>query len=144
MPRYTPEVAKLKADSLTKLVLDNGLNQAAVARKLGCTRQNIQDKLAKKPVQDALQSFINSPKLKNRLIKVAQEALKAQTLKFKEDKNGKVHIKKCADHDARHKYWHDLLTAGGILKNEGGGTKIINIIHAYRNKPEVSAVRNEE
>ena len=133
MPRYTPEVAKAKAEKLIKSYNRNGLNQSALARELGVTSEAINQRLKKKPVLDTLQAYINSPKLKNRLIKVAQDALSAYHEKRVKNKDGEIKLKKIPDHDTRHKYWHDLVTAGGVLKpSDSGGIKIINIVHAYR------------
>lgn len=124
MPTYSKKKAELRAELLVKPLLRNGLNEAAVAREQGVSRQAINQRLKHKPVQDALRKFIESPELKRRLITVAQEALCAKKHTLRGVK---------PDHDARHKYWHDLVTAGGVLKSNGeGGVKIINIIHAYR------------
>lgn len=124
MPRYTKETAERKAASLVKPLIRNGFNESKTARELGVTPQAINERLKRKPVQDALRNWIDSPALKKRLVGVAQEALRATRM----TKNGNK-----PDHDARHKYWHDLVTAGGVLKNDGsGGVKVINIIHNYR------------
>jgi hypothetical protein len=144
MPKYTPETARMKAESLTKPLIRNGFNQTMVAKQEGVTPQAINQRLKHKPVQDALQRYINSPQLKKRLIQVSELALKATDSRYKKNKQGKMVLKIVPDHDARHKYWHDLITAGGILKNDGGGVKVINIIHAYRNRPPVSPIRDEE
>ena len=123
MPKYTALTAERKAESLAKPFLRNNCNIAKTARELGVTPQAINQRLSHKPVQDTLQKYINSPELRKKLIAVAEGALKAQTY----TKRG---VK--PDHDARHKFWHDLITASGILKSPDGGVKVINIIHAYR------------
>lgn len=131
MPRYTAETARRKALSLVKPLIANGFNESALARQEGVTPQAINQRLKKKPVQDVLRDFIDSPILKRRLINVANEALKAK----RNTKKGLI-----PDHDARHKYWHDLVTAGGVLKNDGsGGVKIVNIIHNYRDKKDAGS-----
>ena len=143
MPRYTAKVAAIKADRLMKPYTRNGFNQSATARKLGITPSAVCQRLSKKPVQDALQRYINSPSLKRKLVSVANEALSATKgirIALK-DKNGKktFRITTGADHDARHKFWHDLCQAGGILKANGeGGVKIINIVHAYRKEKDAT------
>jgi len=124
MPKYTSQTAALKAEKVVKSYSRNGFNQSATARELGVSQANISKRLQQKPVQDSLQKYINSPELKARLIAVAREALRAKKYTKKGSK---------PDHDARHKYWHDLCQAGGILKANGeGGVKIINIVHNYR------------
>ena len=111
MPKYTKETAEAKANLLIKPYIRNGLNQSATARELGVTSEAI------------------NQRLKRKLVSVAQEALRATRITKKGNK---------PDHDARHKYWHDLVTAGGVLKNDGasGGVKIVNIIHNYREKKD--------
>ena len=126
MPRYTKETAEAKARLLIKPYIRNGLNQTLTAKELGVTSEAINQRLKRKPVQDALRNWIESPILKRKLISVAQAALRANRMTKKGSK---------PDHDARHKYWHDLVTAGGVLKNDGNpGVKIVNIIHNYREK----------
>lgn len=124
MPRYRKETAELKAKAFTRLYVKKDLCQARVAEAEGVTRQAINARIKHLPVRDALRDWIDSPRLKRRLVDVAQKALRATRMTKRGNK---------PDHDARHKYWHDLVTAGGILKNDGGGgVKIVNIIHNYR------------
>lgn len=127
MPKRKPgdKVVEAKiTETLVKPLLRHNFNQTEVARELGVTKQAVNQRLKQKAFQDALQKYINSPQLKARLITVAREALKAKKYTKKGSK---------PDHDARHKYWHDLCQAGGILKANGeGGVRIFNIIHAYR------------
>ena len=124
MPKYTPGVERIRARQVSKSFIKSGMNASAIARQRGTTPQNEAKKIRRQPVQDALQEYINSPKLKAKLIAVSNEGLSAKCYTKKGIK---------PDHDARHKYWHDLCQAGGILKLNGeGGVKIINIIHAYR------------
>ena len=132
MPRYTKETAEAKAALLIKPYIRNGLDQSKTARELGVTSEAINQRLKRKPVQDYLRKFIDSPQLKRRLVTVAQEALRATRITKKGNK---------PDHDVRHKYWHDLVTAGGVLKNDGaaGGVKIVNIIHNYREKKDAGS-----
>ena len=133
MPKLKEHTAKLRALRLAKSLLDNGLNESKVARLEGVSKQAIHSRLKHLPVQDALRNWIDSPQLKKRLVAVAQEALSARRMTKKGSK---------PDHDARHKYWHDLVTAGGVLKNDGaaGGVKIVNIIHNYREKKDAGSI----
>lgn len=154
MPKYTPEVAKAKAEKLTKDYIKNDLNQSRLARAKGISRQAINKKIKSPIVQDMLQKFMNSNKLKKAWIEIAIDGLQAEKSisavilvnkkgeVIKADDHGGIMIK---DYFARHKYWHDLGLGMGILKTSNdndGGTKIINIIHAYRNKPIISSVRS--
>jgi acid stress-induced BolA-like protein IbaG/YrbA len=125
MPKYTQETARLKAQQLIKPYIRNGLNQSAVAKELGVTSEAINQRLQHQPVKDALREYINSPKLKAKLIEVATEALRAKKYTKKGSK---------PDHDARHKYWHDLVIAGGVLKENGKGLNA-TIIVTIGNKP---------
>lgn len=101
------------------------MNSAEVARKEGVTRQAINQRLKKQPVKDALKEFIESDALKHVLIEVATQGLGAtkpvgaalllqQDGKIlKAEQQGAIEVD---DHNARHRFWHDLLTAAGILK----------------------------
>ena len=109
MPKLKKETEKARAQGLAQVVIKNRFNQTKVAAELGCSPQNIQKKLARKSVQDALQKYIESPELKAELTKVAKEALKAKNFTKKGSK---------PDHDARHKYWHDLVVASGFMKRD--------------------------
>jgi hypothetical protein len=125
MPRYTPQVAKLKAQRVSKSLIDNGLNASEVARLRGTTPQN-EAKLARsKPVVDTLQEYLDSPKLKKELENVAVEGLKA---------NSTTRLGVLPNHDARHKFWRDLMIGCGKLKVNGTGTgaSVVNIIYGYR------------
>jgi len=112
MPKYKPETEKIKAKNLIKPYISNRLNQSALARQEGVTPSAINQRVNRKPVQDALQAYINSPKLKNKLIRISNAALDAKHYTKKGSK---------PDYDVRHKYWHDLLTAAGVLKINGNG-----------------------
>jgi len=149
MPKYRPETAKMKAESLVKPLIRNGLNESKTARELGITPQAVNERLRHKPVQDALQRYINSPKLKKRLIEVAEEGLKANKViscnvialdgeGMKDANSMTKDFVDVPDHQSRHRFWHDLCHAGGILKTngEGAGIKIINIVHAYRKEKD--------
>lgn len=145
MPRYKKETAELKAKNLLKPYIKNNFNQTLTARQLGVTQEAISQRLKCKPVQDMLQRYINSPKLKKKLIQVAQDGLEANKViscnviaKNGEGMSDANSMTKdfidVPDHQARHKFWHDLCSAGGILRTDGdnGGVKIINIVCAYR------------
>ncbi len=140
MPRYRPETARIRAENLVKPLLANNLNEAAVARQQGVTRQAINQRLQRKPVQDALQRYINSPKLKKKLIEVAQEGLSANKViscnviapngeGMKDANSMTKDFVDVPDHQARHKFWHDLCVAGGVLKTNGEseGNRIVII-----------------
>jgi len=61
MPRYTKETAEAKAAILIKPYIRNGLDQSKTARELGVTSEAINQRLKRKPVQDYLRRFIDSP-----------------------------------------------------------------------------------
>ena len=132
MPRYTKETAEAKANLLIKPYIRNGLNQSATAKELGVTSEAINQRLKRKPVQDALQRYLNSPKLKEKLIKVANEGLSANKViscnviandgeGMKDANSMTKDFIDVPDHQSRHKFWHDLLTAAGVLKETGKG-----------------------
>jgi hypothetical protein len=128
MARLKPETIKAKALKLTKDYLSTpDLCKADVARKRGVSRQAITKQINRKPVQDLLKKFLNSPKLKKALIEVGIDGLKAERSTgaailvqkdgtvVKADDEGGIMI---ADHNARHKFWHDLGITTGFLKNK--------------------------
>lgn len=152
MPKYTPGREKIAVKEVAKSFIENNLNSAAVARLRGTTPQNESKKIRRKVVQDCIQKMLDDPKFKKIWISQGLMGLNAErstSAAILVSKGGKV-IKAddeggimLADHGTRHKYWHDFGEAMRVLKIPSGsnGTKIINIVHAYRVKPGVSAVR---
>lgn len=140
MPTLTPETEKLRAENLTKRYLQAGMNQAELARRKGVHRATINKQVNKPLVRDCLSKFLGSDSLKQALIEVAKEGLEAQRVtnaSILVDKNGQV-IKsedhggiETPDHNARHKFWHDLLVHLGKLDPEEKMKypPIINVIH---------------
>ena len=131
MPKLKESNKKLKAKHLSKLVIENNLNQSATARKLGVSRQTIQEKVNQPLVQIAIAEYLNSQELKDKLIKVANEGLEANRLHSaniiikKDPKTGKLKVVQNENdfveieyHPARWKYWHDLGITIGFLKNK--------------------------
>jgi hypothetical protein len=140
MPRYTVEKERKRAERLVKPLIANGLNESALARQLGVTPQAINQRVNRKPVQDILQKFLNSPRLKNRLIKVAEEGLKADKViscnviapngeGMKDANSMTKDFVDVPDHQARHKFWHDLMVGAGAINNsengKGGNVSVI-------------------
>ncbi len=130
MPKYRPETEKIKAKNLIKPLAKNNFNQTATARQLGLTPQTINEQFHRKPVQDILQRFFNSRKLKKTLIQVAKEGLAANKViscnviapdgeGMKDANSMTKDFVDVPDHQARHKFWHDLAVAAGGLKGEG-------------------------
>ncbi len=118
---------KLRAKKLTKAYIKSGLNQKKLAKKLGVTRQTINKKIHKPEVQDCLKKYLDSASLRKELISVAQDGLSATKTVVIVGKD-KTKIKIITDHYARHKYWHDLMSSTGNLKETGTGpVKIITI-----------------
>lgn len=129
MPKYRPETARARAQRLIKLHNENGNNQTRVAELEGVTPSAINHRLSKQPVQDCLKEFLNSDKLKKKLIKVAKEGLSAKQY----DMIGKPH----PAHGVRHRYWRDCVVATGNLDSDSqSGHRIINIIHNYHRPKE--------
>ena len=59
MPKYKPETAELKAKTLVKTCIKNGLNQNRIAKELGVSQQAIQQRLKHPAVQKELQKVID-------------------------------------------------------------------------------------
>lgn len=145
MPRYTKKTAELKAKKVAKSFIENGMNSGEVARKRNTTPQNEGKKFRSKPVQDALDKYFNSPKLKKKLVEVAREGLEAKTklnLALEEvtgEKGGDI-----PDFHIRHKFWRDILTIMGKLKNNGNGHKISVIVQFTQEerKQEIDRIRS--
>ena len=116
MPRYTPQVAKLKARRLIKLHNDNGFNQSRVAEIEGVTPSAINHRLSKLPVKKTMSELLDKAGVTDdRLSKKIDEGLEA----IKIDSFTKV-----PDHNARHKYITTALEVKGHVKHNG---KDINI-----------------
>jgi len=124
VPNYKASTRKLRAKMVAKSCIKNRLNQSAVARQVGVSHQAINKQFHRKPVQDALQKFLDSPKLKRTLKKVAEQGLSAR-------------IKNKIAHKTRHKYWHDLMIAQGHLKinGNGHGNTLVLVQYGYRAEP---------
>jgi len=151
MPRYTPETERIKAEKTTKDYIEAGFNQAKLAKKRGVHRRTINKQVHRKPVQDCLTRFLNSPELKQALVEVGIDGLKAERITHtaillqqngevvKADQQGGIETK---DHHARHKFWKDLMVAAGALKTETNGKRngidklVINIISPNSPSPE--------
>ena len=153
MPKYLPKTEKLKAQALLKPLIKNGLNQSKTARELGVSQATIQEKFHRKPVQDCLQKFLSSKKLKKALVEVAIDGLKSERSTgaailvqkdgtvLKADEEGGIMI---PDQNARHKYWHDLMMASGVLKTNGNGhSPVIIIQYGYRTAHPPVSLRAE-
>lgn len=145
MSKIKKQTEEAKAAELTKVVVANRFNQAAAARQLGCTRQNIQQRMQRKPVKDYIQKQLNSAKFKKLWWKKGFEGMEAEKSisaailvqkdgsLVKADDEGGITM---PDHNARHKFWRDLGMAAGIIKtsqSEGNGVTLINVIYGYRN-----------
>ncbi len=120
MPREKKTTKKAKARRLTKDYIKSGLNQSKLAKKLKTTRQNINKKVNKPEVKDCLKKYLDSPALKEKLIKVAKDGLGAKKFLVVKDL-----AKSIPDHGVRHKYWHDLMNIKGHIKD--AGTQPVNI-----------------
>jgi hypothetical protein len=154
MPKLKPQTERLKAISLTKPYIKSGFNQSEVARQRGVSRATINEQVNRKPVQDILQKFLNSPRLKNRLIKVAEEGLRADKViscnviapngeGMKDANSMTKDFVDVPDHQARHKFWHDLMVGAGAIKTDGSkGVSIVNIVLGYRSAD--SSLRQEK
>jgi len=54
MPKYKPFTEKIKAKEMSKVYIDSGLNQHETARRLYTSEQNINKKVNRMPVQQAI------------------------------------------------------------------------------------------
>ncbi len=131
MPKLETKTAKLKASRLTNLYVSNGLNQSAVARKEGVTRQAINQRLKHLPVQSELQTALHkigiTTKYKARKFKELLEAKKLQ---------GQAYIK-TSDNSVRIATLKLICQVNKDIESDSSsGVKIINIIHAYRKEKD--------
>ena len=153
MPKYKANNKKLKAKLLAKTCLKNNLNNAKTARQLGVTKQAIQQQVNTPEVQDALQVYLDSADLKDKLIKKADEGLEANKIISANITYGEADEKtddfiEVPDHNARHRYWHDLMQILGKLKPVGTpniyDTKIIQlIVKNDKNKPLLKRIKGD-
>jgi len=58
VPKYKPKTEKLRAEKLIKLHSKKGFNQSRTAEELGVTPSAINHRLARKPIQKALDEHI--------------------------------------------------------------------------------------
>ena len=159
MPKYKKANKKAKAKLLSKTFIKNGFSQVKTAKELGITSQAVGQQVSQPIVQDAIQEYLDSPKLKNKLISVADEGLSAtrviSAVVFPDGKDKDATGQSCdfievPDHNARHKYWRDLMTAIGKLNVgiESGNvfnTKIIQlIIQSGQDTPLMRKIGNAE
>lgn len=156
MPKYTPKTAKLKAEFLVKKLMDHGFNETKTARDLGITQQAIHSRMQRKPVQDCLQRYIHSTKLKRKLVKVANEGLDATKVVacniiapdgegMKDANSMTKDFIDVPDHQTRHKFWHDLMAATGELKGDSeGGTVHNSFYFTHVNIEDVKKMSDEK
>jgi hypothetical protein len=133
MPKYTPEVEKARSEKLLKSFVENDMNITKTAKELGTSQQSLGQRLARKPVKDLLQKYLQSDKLKKKLIQVAEEGLAAKQF----DMIGKAH----PHHSVRHRFWRDILIATGNLKETGSGNVMIVLNYGHRIKPDISSIQ---
>jgi len=157
MPRYRPETAKAKAKELARIVIKNRLSQTKTARELGCTPQNIQQKVNREPVQKTLQDII-SRNLKQagtsmrKVYRVNDKQLSAtRTISAvispegkQKDANGQTcDFVEVPDWNAIDKAVNRTLILVGHLKqsnNNGKGVSVINIVYDHRTSNPHSAL----
>lgn len=152
MPRYRPETEKAKAENLTKLQLENGMNQARVAKIEGVTRSAINHRLSRSPVQRTLQDTINSNLKRAGIIaRKVYKRLDAQldatrVISAMVSPNGKdkdANGQTCdfidvPDHNARHKAIETCLTLMGHLKPiNGKNASITAVFVSFENKTQL-------
>lgn len=126
MPKLKPSTAKAHTSNLVKACLENDLNQAKTAKKLGVTRQAVQDRFQKPEAQEMLQDIIN----KN----LAQAGISRKKVyrRLNSQLDAKAH--KQPDNNSRLKAIDRSLELFGDIKRNGnndgkhGGNVIIQII----------------
>lgn len=130
MGKRRPETEKARALDLVNVFLNSDCSVNKTAKVLGVTHPTVSERMARKPVQDIMKEFLDSEDLRRALISVATDGLQAEksisaailvqkdgTL-VKADDHGGIMV---PDHHARHKYWHDLMTAIKALGSNGNG-----------------------
>lgn len=126
MPKRGKKLEQARAKHFVKTLESNNFNQTETAKQLNITPQALSDRISKKPVQDALTKYLDSPELSKKLQLVAKQGLNAKK------SNGKP------DLSIRHKFWKDLMLATGRIKSDGGGNvAVINVIYGHRKKPKI-------
>jgi len=153
MPKYKANNKKLKAKLIAKSCIANGMNQTKLARSRGISHQAVNKQVNTPEVQDALQEYLDSPSLKDKLIKKADEGLEANKIISANITYGEADEKtddfiEVPDHNARHRYWHDLMQILGKLKPINVGTfndnKIIQlIVKNDKNKPLLKRIKGK-
>ncbi len=121
MPKQTALTKKLKAKHRTKAYIESGLNQSEMARRSGKHRSTINAQVNTEATKNALQEYLDSPKLKEKLVTVAKEGLEANRVisavnTDRDASGGTTDFIDVPDHNIRHKFWRDLGTALGVLK----------------------------
>lgn len=135
MPKYTKEVAELKARNLTKSYISSGLNQSEVARREGVTSSAINQRLKHLPVQTPLQEALNKIGITTRYkAKKFKELLEAKKLQ------GEALVE-TEDNAARVATLKLICQVGKDIDGDKNdtGVRVINIIHAYRRDKNASS-----
>lgn len=150
MPKYRPETAKRKAETLTKLHIQNGLNQSRVAKIEGVTpsaiNHRLQQPLVKKTLQDTInknlqKAGITQCKVYRKLNEELDATRVISAMVSPDGKDKDANGQTCdfidvPDWHARDKAIDKSLTLMGHIKTVNGNGKghvLIQIINGYRN-----------
>lgn len=169
MPRLRPETERARAIKLTKDYIKTNLNQTRLAEKEGVTSQNINQRLARVPVQKTLDEHIQRVAKKIginltwllRKYKIgAEEAEKiiGYLHQYKKNKGGNIEKIKpdevvssefitTKDWLCQRLYLRDIAEIMKWIKTNGkngNSVSVINIIYGYRVRPVNSAIRPEK
>ncbi len=129
MPKYLPLTAKLKAQNLTKSLLQNNWNQAALARKEGVSRAAINQRISHLPTEQTLKEALRKAGINS----VYKAKKFRELMEAKEHRTIRGKLKQVSDNHSRLGALKLVCEVDGDIKSAAeGGIKDINIIHAYR------------
>ena len=151
MPKYKLSTERNKTKNLVKSLSRVGFNESAVARAEGVTPQAINQRLNRKPVQDYLDKYFASKKLKKKIHKRMEDGLQATKViscnviapdgeGMKDADSMKKDFIDVPDHHCRHKYLTTYMQTTGRIKPDGhgSGNQYIQINYGYRKQPQIN------
>lgn len=161
MPKLTPAVDNLRATNIAKRLHEKNGNAAAVAKELGCSRQNVNQTKKRPAVRKALQQIINKNLKKagistEKVYSTLADELEANKViscnviasdgeGMKDANSMTKDFVDVPDWQARDKALDKCLKLMGHIKqpgvDEGPSLTNINVFYGYRTNPRASTVR---
>lgn len=140
MPKHTDYIAKAKARRLTKLYAQKGLNQAAVAREEGVSRQAINQRIHKDAVIKTMSEILDRAGITDDfLAEKLKEGINAVECRFVK-KGKKFVLKNIKDFGTRHKYVVTALEVKKHIRTEEGDKQlVVHLDFGHRKKKEAEA-----